>query len=35
LSRIDGRAHPKLSDGSTSGDWAVFGRTYGEQHFVR
>ena len=25
--------HAKLSDGSRSGDWAAFGRTYGEQHF--
>ena len=25
--------HPKLSDGADTGDWAAFGRTYGEQHF--
>jgi quinohemoprotein ethanol dehydrogenase len=28
-----GGKHPKLSDGSAAGDWAAFGRTYGEQHF--
>jgi quinohemoprotein ethanol dehydrogenase len=26
-------AHSQLSDSSDSGDWAAFGRTYGEQHF--
>jgi len=26
-------ADPKLSDDNQSGDWAAFGRTYGEQHF--
>jgi quinohemoprotein ethanol dehydrogenase len=26
-------ADPELSDSSSSGDWAAFGRTYGEQHF--
>ncbi len=26
-------ADPQLSDSNSSGDWAAFGRTYGEQHY--